>query len=126
MWINEAWTPSTSRRWAWKTTFGPPVAPDRRPCSEIYVDRGPALGKEGGPIADENRYIEIWDLVFENYEVDNVKSKTDLHIVGELENKNIDTGAGLERLAYLLQGKNNIYETDEVFPVIEAAEQLSA
>ena len=77
------------------------------------------------PIADENRYIEIWDLVFENYEVDNVKSKTDLHIVGELENKNIDTGAGLERLAYLLQGKNNIYETDEVFPVIEAAEQLS-
>ena len=97
----------------------------RRPCSEIYVDRGPAFGKEGGPIADENRYIEIWDLVFENYEVDNVKSKTDLHIVGELENKNIDTGAGLERLAYLLQGKNNIYETDEVFPVIEAAEQLS-
>ena len=95
------------------------------PCSEIYVDRGPAFGKEGGPIADENRYIEIWDLVFENYEVDNVKSKTDLHIVGELENKNIDTGAGLERLAYLLQGKNNIYETDEVFPVIEAAEQLS-
>ena len=45
--------------------------------------------------------------------------------MGELENKNIDTGAGLERLAYLLQGKNNIYETDEVFPVIEAAEQLS-
>ncbi|MBW3091440.1 alanine--tRNA ligase [Bifidobacterium sp. 82T10] len=95
------------------------------PCSEIYVDRGPEYGVEGGPIADENRYIEIWDLVFENYEVDNVKSKTDLHIVGELENKNIDTGAGLERLAYLMQGKQNIYETDEVFPVIEAAERLS-
>jgi alanyl-tRNA synthetase len=95
------------------------------PCSEIYVDRGPAFGKEGGPSADENRYIEIWDLVFENYEVDNVKSKTDLHIVGELENKNIDTGMGLERVAYLLQGKQNIYESDEVFPVIEAAEKLS-
>ena len=95
------------------------------PCSEIYVDRGPEYGVEGGPIADENRYIEIWDLVFENYEVDNVKSKTDLHIVGELENKNIDTGAGLERLAYLMQGKQNIYETDEVFPVIEAAQKLS-
>ena len=63
--------------------------------------------------------------MFENYEVDNVKSKTDLHIVGELENKNIDTGAGLERLAYLMQGKQNIYETDEVFPVIEAAQKLS-
>ena len=95
------------------------------PCSEIYVDRGPEYGRDGGPAADENRFIEIWDLVFENYEVDNVKSKTDLHIVGELEHKNIDTGAGLERLAYLMQGKQNIYETDEVFPVIEAAEKLS-
>ncbi|MFD0705057.1 alanine--tRNA ligase [Alloscardovia venturai] len=95
------------------------------PCSEIYVDRGAQYGKEGGPIADENRYTEIWDLVFENYEVDNVKSKTDLHIVGELANKNIDTGMGLERVAYLLQGKENIYETDEMFPVIEAAEKLS-
>lgn len=95
------------------------------PCSEIYVDRGEAYGKDGGPIVDENRYIEIWDLVFENYMVDNVKSKTDLHIAGELKHKNIDTGAGLERLAYLLQGKNNIYETDEVYPVIEKAEQLA-
>lgn len=95
------------------------------PCSEIYVDRGPQYGKEGGPIADEDRYTEIWDLVFENYEVDNVKSKTDLHIVGELAHKNIDTGMGLERVAYLLQGKENMYETDELFPVIEAAEKLS-
>ncbi len=89
------------------------------------MDRGPEYGKDGGPAADETRFIEIWDLVFENYEVDNVKSKTDLHIVGELNQKNIDTGAGLERLAYLMQGKQNIYETDEVYPVIEAAEQLS-
>lgn len=95
------------------------------PCSEIYVDRGPQYGKEGGPLADENRYTEIWDLVFENYEVDNVKSKTDFHIVGELANKNIDTGMGLERVAYLLQGKENIYETDEMYPVIETAEKLS-
>ena len=95
------------------------------PCSEIYVDRGPEYGRDGGPAADETRFIEIWDLVFENYEVDHVKSKTDLHIVGELAQKYIDTGAGLERLAYLMQGKQNIYETDEVFPVIEAAERLS-
>lgn len=95
------------------------------PCSEIYVDRGPEYGKEGGPVADETRYIEIWDLVFENYMVDNVKSKTNLHIAGELKHKNIDTGAGLERIAYLMQGKQNIYETDEVFPVIEAAQKLA-
>ncbi|WP_018143764.1 alanine--tRNA ligase [Alloscardovia criceti] len=95
------------------------------PCSEIYVDRGAQYGKEGGPLADENRYTEIWNLVFENFEVDNVKSKTDLHIVGELAQRNIDTGMGLERVAYLLQGKENMYETDELFPVIEAAEKLS-
>lgn len=95
------------------------------PCSEIYVDRGPEYGPDGGPAVDDTRYIEIWNLVFENFEVDNVKSKTDLHIVGELENKNIDTGAGLERLAYIMQGKNNIYETDEVFAVIQKAQQLT-
>ena len=126
MWINEGVDPEHIQKMGMEDNFWTTGGPGPGgPCSEIYVDRGPAFGKEGGPIADENRYIEIWDLVFENYEVDNVKSKTDLHIVGELENKNIDTGAGLERLAYLLQGKNNIYETDEVFPVIEAAEQLS-
>ncbi len=63
--------------------------------------------------------------MFETYQVDDVKSKTDMHIVGDLHRKNIDTGMGLERVAYLLQGKQNIYETDEVFPVIEAAEKLS-
>ena len=97
----------------------------RRPLLRDLRGPRPRVRIEGGPIADENRYIEIWDLVFENFEVDNVKSKTDLHIVGELENKNIDPGAGLERMAYLLQGKNNIYETDEVFPVIEAAQRMS-
>ena len=95
------------------------------PCTEIFYDRGPAYGKDGGPVADDNRYIEIWDLVFETYQVDDVKSKTDMNIVGDLHRKNIDTGMGLERVAYLLQGKQNIYETDEVFPVIEAAEKLS-
>mgnify|MGYP000736086299 CR=1 FL=1 len=58
MWINEGVDPSTSRRWAWKTTFGPPVAPDRRPVAPKSTwTAAPAFGKEGGPIADENRYI---------------------------------------------------------------------
>lgn len=126
MWKNEGVDPEHIQIMGMEDNFWTTGGPGPGgPCSEIYVDRGPEYGVEGGPIADENRYIEIWDLVFENYEVDNVKSKTDLHIVGELENKNIDTGAGLERLAYLLQGKQNIYETDEVFPVIEAAQRLS-
>lgn len=126
MWRNEGVDPEHIQIMGMEDNFWTTGGPGPGgPCSEIYVDRGPEYGVEGGPIADENRYIEIWDLVFENYEVDNVKSKTDLHIVGELENKNIDTGAGLERLAYLLQGKQNIYETDEVYPVIEAAERLS-
>lgn len=126
MWKNEGVDPEHIQIMGMEDNFWTTGGPGPGgPCSEIYVDRGPEYGIEGGPIADENRYIEIWDLVFENYEVDNVKSKTDLHIVGELEHKNIDTGAGLERLAYLMQGKQNIYETDEVFPVIEAAERLS-
>lgn len=126
IWRNEGFDPEHMQIFGMEDNFWTTGGPGPGgPCSEIYVDRGPEYGKEGGPAADESRFIEIWDLVFENYEVDNVKSKTDLHIVGELENKNIDTGAGLERMAYLLQGKNNIYETDEVYPVIEAAERLS-
>lgn len=95
------------------------------PCSEIFLDQGEEYGPSTGPAGNEKRYIEIWDLVFENYEVDNVQSKTNLHIAGELKNKNIDTGMGLERLSYLLNGKRNIYEIDEIFPVIEACEILS-
>ena len=126
IWKNEGFDPEHMQVFGMEDNFWTTGGPGPGgPCSEIYVDRGPEYGRDGGPAADENRFIEIWDLVFENYEVDNVKSKTDLHIVGELEHKNIDTGAGLERLAYLMQGKQNIYETDEVFPVIEAAEKLS-
>ncbi|WP_298457794.1 alanine--tRNA ligase [uncultured Cellulomonas sp.] len=94
------------------------------PCSEIYIDRGPEYGAEGGPVADEDRYLEIWNLVFMQYEIDEVKSKEEFHVRGELQQKNIDTGMGLERVAYLLQGVDNMYEIDEVFPVIEAAQTL--
>lgn len=126
LWVNEGMDPEHMEILGMEDNFWTTGGPGPGgPCSEIYVDRGPKYGKEGGPSVDDNRYIEIWDLVFENYAVDNVKSKTDMHIVGELDNKNIDTGAGLERVAYLLQGKENIYETDEIYPVIEAAERLS-
>ena len=95
------------------------------PCSEIYVDRGPKYGAEGGPVVDEERYLEIWNLVFMQYAIDDVRAKDDFRIVRELTQKNIDTGMGLERVAFLLQGVDNMYEIDEVFPVILAAQELS-
>ena len=95
------------------------------PCSEIYVDRGPEHGPDGGPIVDEDRFLEIWNLVFMQYELDDVRSKEDFRIVGDLPKKNIDTGMGLERVAYLLQGVDNLYEIDEVFPVLQRAAELA-
>ena len=94
------------------------------PCSEIYIDRGPEFGKEGGPVADEDRYIEIWNLVFMQFQR-GAGEKEDFPILGELRQKNIDTGLGLERVAFLKQGVANMYEIDEVIPVIRMAEQLS-
>ncbi|WP_125778141.1 alanine--tRNA ligase [Antribacter gilvus] len=95
------------------------------PCSEIFYDRGPEHGADGGPEADEDRYIEIWNLVFMQYALQDVRSKEEFTIMGELPAKNIDTGMGLERVAFLLQGVDNMYEIDEVRPVIDAAAVLS-
>ena len=95
------------------------------PCSEIYVDRGPAFGLEGGPEVDEDRYLEIWNLVFQTEDLSEVRAKDDFVIRGPLPSQNIDTGAGLERIAFLLQDKPNMYEIDEIFPVIEKAAELA-
>ncbi len=95
------------------------------PCSEIYYDRGPAYGAEGGPEVDDNRYIEIWNLVFMQYERGKGLGKDDFEILGELPKKNIDTGMGLERVAFLMQGVENLYEIDEVRPVLDLAARLS-
>jgi alanyl-tRNA synthetase len=95
------------------------------PCSEIYIDRGPEYGAEGGPVVDEDRYIEIWNLVFMQFERADGGTKDDFPIIGPLASRNIDTGMGLERVAFLLQGVDNMYEIDEVFPVIEVAQRLS-
>jgi alanyl-tRNA synthetase len=95
------------------------------PCSEIYFDRGPAYGIEGGPVADEDRYIEIWNLVFMQYLRGEGSSKTEFEILGELPRKNIDTGMGLERVAFLKQGVENLYEIDQVRPVLDRASELA-
>ena len=95
------------------------------PCSEIYYDRGPEYGRDGGPVADEDRYLEIWNLVF----MQNIRGagagKDDYPILGELPAKNIDTGLGLERTAALLQGVENIYEIDTTMQILNMACELT-
>ena len=95
------------------------------PCSEIYYDRGPAYGKDGGPIADENRYMEVWNLVFMQNERGAGSGKDDFPILGELPAKSIDTGLGLERMAALLQGVENIYEIDTTMQILSKASELT-
>jgi alanyl-tRNA synthetase len=89
------------------------------PSSEIYYDRGPDFGVEGGPAANEDRYIEIWNLVFMQNERGAGPAKEGYEILGPLPRKNIDTGMGVERVAFLLQGVDNVYETDLLRPVID-------
>lgn len=97
------------------------------PCAEWHIDRGSAYGPEaeGGTVdPGGDRYVEIWNLVFDQYMRGEGEGKN-YPLLHELDKKAIDTGAGLERLAFVLQGKDNMYETDEVFPVIQTVEQLT-
>ncbi len=94
------------------------------PCSELLIDRGPAYGADGD-FGAEDRYLEFWNLVFMQDELSAVRSKEDFDIAGSLPKKNIDTGMGLERVAFILQGKENMYEIDVMFPVIEKAQELT-
>src|SRR4051812_11642369 len=96
------------------------------PCSEIFFDRGPKYGPDGGPAVDTggDRFLEFWNLVFMQYERGAGEGK-DFPILGDLPKKNIDTGMGLERVAYLMQGVDNMYEIDEVAPVLRRAAELA-
>ncbi|MFJ3392705.1 alanine--tRNA ligase [Leifsonia aquatica] len=95
------------------------------PCSEIFFDRGPAYGIDGGPATDDDRYVEIWNLVFMQYLRGEGDGKKDFEILGDLPKKNIDTGMGLERVAFIKQGVDNMYEIDQVRPVLDRAAQLA-
>ncbi|MGP3948674.1 alanine--tRNA ligase [Streptomyces sp. 7N604] len=95
------------------------------PCSEINYDRGPEFGEEGGPAVNDERYVEIWNLVFMQYVRGEGSGKEDFPILGELPSKNIDTGLGLERLAMILQGVQNMYEIDTSRAVIDKATELT-
>ncbi len=105
----------------WSTGQAGPAGP----CSEIYFDRGAQYGPDGGPAVDDSRYLEIWNLVFMQYAIDNVRSKIDFDIVGDLPQKNIDTGMGMERVAFIKQDVANMYEIDQVRPVLDRAAELS-
>jgi alanyl-tRNA synthetase len=94
------------------------------PCSEIFFDRGPAYGADGGPATDDDRYVEIWNLVFMQYLRGEGQGKN-FDILGELPKKNIDTGMGMERVAFIKQGVENMYEIDQVRPVLDRAAELS-
>src|SRR5207249_348689 len=88
------------------------------PCSEIFVDRGAKYGPEGGPNVDEERYVEIWNLVFMQDRCDD-----QAEILGELPRKNIDTGSSLERVCMVLQDAPNVFETDLFRPILAVAEE---
>jgi alanyl-tRNA synthetase len=94
------------------------------PSSEIFYDRGPEYGPDGGPAVDEDRFMEFWNLVFMQYELSAVRAKGDFDVARELPKKNIDTGMGLERIASILQGVDNMYEIDEVYPVLARAAEM--
>ncbi len=94
------------------------------PSSEILIDRGPEFGADRDWDAGD-RYMEFWNLVFMQDVLSAVRSKEDFDVAGPLPKKNIDTGMGLERVAYLLQGVDNLYEIDEVYPVLERAADLA-
>ncbi|HTB56112.1 MAG TPA: alanine--tRNA ligase [Trebonia sp.] len=95
------------------------------PCSEIYYDRGPEYGRDGGPEADEDRFLEVWNLVFMQDQLSAVRKKDDFDVEGPLPFKNVDTGMGLERMAALLQGVDNIYEIDTTYKILDKAAELT-
>ena len=89
------------------------------PCSELYYDFHPELGNEDIDLEDDSRFIEFYNLVFMQYNRDVDGNLT------PLANKNIDTGMGLERMAQILQGVPNNYETDLIFPIVQTAAEIA-
>jgi alanyl-tRNA synthetase len=122
IWRTEAGLPAERivRRGAddnfWSTGGAGPCGP----CTELFYDRGPAHGPDGGPAVDESRFMEFWNLVFMEFSQD-----ADGQLLGKLPQPNVDTGMGLERMAVLLQDVANVYETDVLRPMLDRAVELT-
>jgi alanyl-tRNA synthetase len=128
IWTQDVGVPETrvQRRGREDNFWSMGVAGPCGPCSEIYFDRGPEFGREGGPIADEERYLEVWNLVFMQYVRGDGEGYDYVdHLLGELPKRNIDTGMGIDRMAVLLQGVDNIFETDLMRPMLDWASETS-
>ena len=100
----------------WKSGITGPCGP----CSELYYDFHPELGDQNIDLEDDSRFIEFYNLVFMQYNRDAEGN------LSPLENKNIDTGLGLERMAQILQQVPNNYETDLILPIIKTAAEIAA
>src|SRR4051794_36765514 len=105
----------------WHMGVPGPAGPD----SEIFYDRGPAYGVEGGPAVNPDRYMEVWNLVFMQYQLSEVRTKVDFDIAGPLPRPSIDTGMGIERMATVLQGVDNLYEIDTSRRILDTGARLA-
>lgn len=130
LWVSQTGIPAerVQRRDAMDNFWSTGAAGPCGPCSELFYDRGPAHGRAGGPVVDESRYLEFWNLVFMQYETagngdPDLKGSDD--VIAELPNKSVDTGLGFERLAMLLQDVPNVYETDVLRPILDRASALT-
>lgn len=99
------------------------------PSSEIFIDRGAEYGPDGGPETGGDRFVELWNLVFMQYErglsAQGSGKGHNFEILGDLPAQSIDTGMGLERVATQLQGVDNLFEIDEVYPILDKAALMS-
>ena len=89
------------------------------PNTELYLDRGPSFGPEGGPVTGTDRFLEFWNLVFMQYD------RAADGVLTPLPAQSVDTGAGLERIAAIVQGKDSVFETDAFWPIIEWGQERS-
>ena len=118
IWIDEVGVPAERVQRLDKDNFWQMGVPGPcGPSSEIFFDKGPQYGQAGGPAVDDERHVELWNLVF----MQNIQDQP-YHVVGDLPAKNIDTGAGLERISTILQGVDTIFETDVIRPIVATAE----